>query len=501
MKQPRAAAASLRARVNVGRSLVFHSRTAEAVPVLENVLAAAERSNDRVAAAEALDWLFWLALVELDGSRSRAYAERMLAMTVPPTSTQAFRLYVRHAIATLQLGDASQALAIIEKAEQASRDADIDSFTMYLSCKADVLAALGHDEPALEYARLAADICAKRSDPYAHWQRTFYLGYMFQAGGKLGSALETYLVAARVGHAAKLVWEPAFATARAAWVAFLMGNVPRAQALLDEARFSPGSQPQMRVACGWIALRMGLALGNDELTQSGADERQLNAALGSADAYSIGPIVAAFHDYHRARGAGDEADRLLRIGVDRLTSPDTGWALFAPTARYGDPAMVAKAERLLDRFPPEHRVSKAYRRLFAAILALRSGAVATGERLAGEAQLLFEDIECAYEAAHCLELSGRLTEAQHRYAVMRMGGELARLQSARARRGRPRRGYQASQQCREIKQMLAQGMTIKLIADRLGVSDRTVKARVADIYDAEGVTTRAALLAHIRASP
>jgi DNA-binding NarL/FixJ family response regulator len=83
---------------------------------------------------------------------------------------------------------------------------------------------------------------------------------------------------------------------------------------------------------------------------------------------------------------------------------------------------------------------------------------------------------------------------------MGLHGEVARLKRMHARRGRPRRGYHASVERREIKVLLAEGETIATIAGRLGISQRTVKARVADIYDSEGVTTRAAFLERVRAA-
>ncbi|HTJ25433.1 MAG TPA: hypothetical protein VMA36_04625 [Candidatus Limnocylindria bacterium] len=489
---------SLKRQLHHGCALARTSRTEEALVVLEDVFAVAERSNERVLAAEALDWLFWCAQAELDGRGVQRCAERMLALPISATSPQAFRLYVRHAVAALQLGDAAGALNIIERAERVSREADIEAFTCYLSAKADTLAALGRDVPALEYARLSADICSKRSDPFAHWQRTLYLGYTLQAGGQLGAALDAYLAAATIASDASLVWEQALVTALAAWIAFLVGDVVQALALLAAARASSARQPCLRVACAWISLRIGISVGDDQLIASGADAHLLDVVLSSADTYAVGLAVTTFHDYHRSRGNDAEADRLLRIGADRLASLASGWALLAPIARYGDDAMVAKAEALLESFPRDHRVARAYRRLFAALRAKRDGSTALGERLAGEAQLLFEDFSNAFEAAQCLELSGRVAEAHQRFSALKMHGEIARLRSLRARRGRPRNGYDAIQQCREIKGMLAQGATIKVIAERLGVSDRTVKARVADIYVDEGVTTRAALLERIR---
>ena len=493
-----AAAPSLRELLARAERLALAGEDAEATALFDDIVERAAREKAIKAAADALDWLSWLALVELDGDRARAVAERIRRLALPATSREAFRLHVSRATQTLQLGDAATAAAILEDAEHHSRDADIESFTSYLALKADVFCSLGQPEEALGYARLAADIMAKRADPQLRWRRQLYLAHCLHAASRLGESYKAYVVAEELARAAELTWEVPFTQARAAWIALLLGRVSQAREMSAACFESRCSQRWMTVTRSWVGIFVGLACSDDELVAKAADFESLQVALRCADYYSIGPAVAAFHAYLQHAGREAEGQTLLETGIARLPSPDCGWALFAAVAGHGPPLAVERAEMLLAKFPREHRFAEAHRRLFAAIIAARRGAQAESERCAGEAQLLFEDIECRFYAARCLEVAGRLSEAHRCYVAMGATGDARRVAHARGRRGRPSRAYEASRERREILRLLLDGQTSVAIAQRLGVSARTIKKRIADIYDAEGVTTRAELRARKR---
>ncbi len=139
-----------------------------------------------------------------------------------------------------------------------------------------------------------------------------------------------------------------------------------------------------------------------------------------------------------------------------------------------------------------------YRALFDARIALRRGDRADCERRAGEAQAFFEHNEWLFMAARAAELGGRLGDAKSRYSAMGASAEARRLTGLRARPGRPRGGYESSQQRRRIVELIATGATNRTIAEHLGVSSRTVKYRISELYAAEGVGSRDELLAVIR---
>jgi len=121
-------------------------------------------------------------------------------------------------------------------------------------------------------------------------------------------------------------------------------------------------------------------------------------------------------------------------------------------------------------------MARAHRLLFAAVTARRDGDVGAAERLAGQAQFAFEENEHYYHAARCIELAGRrAAEAHQRYIQLGAVRDARRTALAHARRGRPRASYELGRQRREVLDLLLAGETTKMIAERLGVSIRTIK--------------------------
>lgn len=481
-----------------GKSLARAGRIAGAVDDFEAALASANPKRDARLCADALDWLAWLAWIDLDGERTSAYARRMLTLELPTTSLAAFRRCIRQATQTLQLGDALGALALLEEAEQAGRDADLDAFTAYLCVKADVYAALGETDTALGHAQLAVDLAEKRSDRYQRWRRLEYFGYIKYKNGALQDALSTYLRAEQVARGAGLTWEVPFTRVRAAWIAMLLGRLPQAHLLIASCFEFDETVRWMVVTRAWVGLTIGLAVGDDRLVERCSDASYLATALASGDSYTLGRTAAAFHEYYIDRGDGEAATRLLALAVDKLRSPDCAWPLFEAIATYGDAKLCERATTLLAAFPDGYRMARGHRLLFAAVTAAREGDNDAAERLASQAQLAFEESEHHYHAARCIELAGRRSEAHQRYTQLGAVRDAHRTAVTRSRRGRPRGSYEVGRQRREILALVLAGATTKTIAERLGISIRTVKSRVAEIFELQDVSNRAELRALTR---
>jgi len=495
-RAPQAILSEAESSISRGKALAIAGRIDEAVLTLESALVLARGRRDSFLEADALDFLSWLSWIELDGERTRSYAQRMLTLEVPATSPAAFRIFVRQATQSLQLGRPQAALSILEEAEHVSRDADIDSFIGYLSVRADVYAALGQPGIALTHAKLALDIAEKRSDPYQRWRRLEYYGYILYTNGRMHDSLATYRYAEEVARDASLTWEVPFSRIRAAWIAFLLGQMSEAHALIVSCFECRQPVRWMVVTRAWVGLLIGLAVNDDDLTRRCSDPAHVVTALDSGDSYSLGRTVAAFHEYYLHVGNEAEAQRLLELAVPQLTSPDCAWPLFAAIAAHGNASLVEYGQRLIATFPKEHALAQAFRFWVSAIAAKRAGDARPSERYAGEAQMLFEENEHFYYAARCLEHSGRLREAYCTYRHLGAVRDAQRTHLGRPRRGRPGRSYELGRQRREVRDLLFAGETANKIAARLGVSLRTVKNRVAEIYDFEGVANRAELLQH-----
>lgn len=476
-----------------GKALTIAGRVGEAFEALERVSREAA-SDDPERAADALDWLSWLAWIELDGERARTYDDRLETLAVPNSSAEAFRSFLRRATSTLQFGDARAALALLLRAENVSELADIGSFVSYLAIKGDVHGALGDAALHVHHAKLAFDICRSRADRYVLLRATIYYGYALQSSGHVSQSRAIYEEGLALAEALQLTWEGPFCASRAAWAAYLTGDLESATRLVARAFRSSATHRWMYATRSWVGLSIALATDDADLRGRAADDVVPALVLRSCDDYSVGPAIATYVDYYLRTGRSDDAGDLLAAGIRRLSSPDCAWMLLPLVATYGDPDDVAHATRLLERFPAEHPVAAAHRLLFASRLAARAGESAKAERLAGEAQYFFERIEWTYAAVRCIELSGRIGEARRRFETMGASYEARRLADLRARPGRPRRGYERSRQRTLILDLLAHGATNQIVADRLGVSRRTIKNRIRELYDAEGVANREELL-------
>jgi DNA-binding CsgD family transcriptional regulator len=278
-------------------------------------------------------------------------------------------------------------------------------------------------------------------------------------------------------------------------MALMLGRANVAHDLIISCFEAPYEQRWMAATRSLVGIWVGLSCGDEALLSRAADVSVLENALSSTDYYTIGPASAAFVSYYLHIDRSADALVLLERAISRLQSPDCAWALFPLVATHGSDAALRRAQALLGKYPREHRVAEAFRQFFAALLAARRGNRVECEQRAGEAQLLFDDFGCELYATRCLELAGRLAEAHRRYNLMGAAGEARRISHVRGQRGRPRRSFEASRERREILRLLLSGLTSSSIADRLGVSERTIKSRVSDIYDFEGVHNRAELLA------
>jgi DNA-binding CsgD family transcriptional regulator len=450
---------------------------------------------DSIAESEALDGLWWRAFSDLDGQTLQTIAQRMLELQLPPTSPEAFKIHVLRATQSIQLGRVGRATEILEAAEHNSRDGDIDTFARYLCVKADLLAALGRPKEALSYARLAVDISEKRDDLFLRWRARNYLSYALQSNGDLAEALESYRIAEEAALAAGLTWEVILTRARAAWNALLLGKVDLAHRLISSCFETEHEKPWMEAVRSYIGILVALRCGDDALLQQAADERVLQQVVEGGDHYTLGPVIAAFYCFFRHCGRNAEAEPLLDLAITRIKLPDCAWTLFPLIAAYGSDSALRQAQTLLAMYPADHRVARAFRMLFAAMLAARRGNSTESEQRSGEAQVLFDDYGCELYAVTCLEVAGRLAEAHRRYRLLGALGDAKRIGENRGRRGRPRRSYEASRERREILRLLLMGLTSSAIADRLGVSERTIKSRISEIYDFAGVSNRRELMA------
>lgn len=462
------------------------------VPALRILFQEARRVGDARTAAGCLERLSWLAWVLLDGDLADECAREAAALDVPERSPEAFRLAVRRAGDELQNGDAKRALARLDAAERAGERLDIDAFVGYLGVRADVLCALGDAEAAIECARLALSIAQKRPNASAAFLSALYVGYTYEASGQLDESLAAYDRAAQLAVESELGWESALAHARSAWVAVMRGDAQGARDRFVASLRTSERTPWLDVTRVYVGVHLGVFTGDRGLIDAFADDYWIGRVLASRDAYAIGRTLCAFYDLERYRGDLSRARELSAIALRRCNSAACVWPIVAPVAKYGDEEQLQRARALLDQFPDGHPVASAHRRLFDALLAERRGDASASAQRAGEAYLLFEPLGLKYYATLALALAGRFTEARARLRAYGFDGTERRVE-ARAARGRPRLSYEGAQQRREVFDLLLEGKSSREIANRLGLSERTIKTRISEIYTRTGTNKRAGL--------
>ncbi|HTU58514.1 MAG TPA: hypothetical protein VMF89_08770, partial [Polyangiales bacterium] len=248
-----------------GKALTIAGRSSEAVSELERAASRATAEGDLEAAADALDCLCWIAWLELDGKSMRRYAKSLLETGLPQSSREAFRIYIRRATRTLQLGDARSAQQLLDEAENVSRIADIDAFSVYLTVKGDVMAALGETDVAVHHVELGVEIARKRPDRYSLWLQLIYLGWALYASGQPQGALDALFEALKVARDLNLGWEVPLTLSRAACMALLLGRLEQACGLIGEAFSFDGEQRWMYALRSAVGLMIGLATGDKAL--------------------------------------------------------------------------------------------------------------------------------------------------------------------------------------------------------------------------------------------
>jgi DNA-binding CsgD family transcriptional regulator len=219
---------------------------------------------------------------------------------------------------------------------------------------------------------------------------------------------------------------------------------------------------------------------------------ELEAAFDTKNNELIFDAAAALAEWYATndectKGRELIARALAVIGDHVALSPDSAVAF----ALYGDTAAASWAHNLLAQWaaPPSNQVGRAYLALVDAIaLGARAPRAARLGRAAAES---FREAGLPYYEALALERCGNEKQALEIYR--RIGAErdsrrLAAEIDPMNRRGR--RAAELTAREHEIADLIAEGKSNRVIAERLALSQRTVDAHVASIFSKLEVSTR-----------
>jgi DNA-binding CsgD family transcriptional regulator len=295
--------------------------------------------------------------------------------------------------------------------------------------------------------------------------------------------------------------------ATSAYAKLLEGDLVTAKALVTDGLAADIETPAFRLLLARAGLPTGLALEDEVLVKRCARKDLADFAVRSSVVWMIG-VLAAFADERAASGKPEDAVALLTSAIDSLDRmealPAYGDAdeLFVAVASFGAAADIPRARAYLERTATTSRVrsTPAHLALFDAYVAARSGDAPRAATKAQEAVAAFRDIGRPHFEAQALELEGKeeaALEIYRRIGDVRDARRLDAKLNPVNRRGRSKGELTARES--EICEQLIKGKSNKAIAEELVLSDRTVESHVSSILTKMNVTSRAELIAKLKA--
>jgi DNA-binding CsgD family transcriptional regulator len=240
------------------------------------------------------------------------------------------------------------------------------------------------------------------------------------------------------------------------------------------------SVPNMEMLLAEVGIPLSLHM-NDETTLSKCVRPSaIEFAFQSGEPGQIGPVAAAFAQWHVVSGRPREARNLLRRALKALdrVEVDKTWNCSIAVARFGFFSDIPKARRIIETRValPCADVAHAFLQLFDAFAAQRHG--------------------------RCAEIQQHATEAAQRFETLGWHGyaDLARtlLPTASAaqteveNKGKPFGDMLSTLSVREhqVAELVLRGYTNRAIADALSIKERTVEAHMTSILSHLGIRSR-----------
>ena len=277
------------------------------------------------------------------------------------------------------------------------------------------------------------------------------------------------------------------------------GDLAGARDVLRDELDERSAATAVKVWTQALRIRLRTLLGDD----GGAAEpfaATMDAALQLGEPQVVALASGAIVKDRLAAGDTQSARETIGRALFAVSEFDyTHWLLDA-VAQAGDELAITYARGLLDDAQRrDNPLANACRSLFDARLALR-GAAADGHDLALRAHEQFIALGLPIDAAEALEAAGDRESALALYRRTGASVAIRRLERGSGRR-RPAAAGAASltRREREIAVLLARGYSSRVVAEELGIGQRTVETHVAAIYEKLGIKSRAELALRISA--
>lgn len=442
LQNPEQAAKSVEILLQRARQLFLEARTEDALPVLRQAIHIATAAAD-------------LPLYKLAGGRMSSYL--------------------------VGLGRYDEAKYYIDAIAVDETD-DVATRATYYTQRATLASAFGNAVEAFDYFEQA--VCLAKAD-----QDVFHLVRIWNAYGvwalRLGnielakSCHERSLFAARQYNVTVAIPEVSLD-----YVSMLTcsGRYALAREYLLEA-LSCRVQSQLADVCiAGFGIPLALHMKDGELLSRSALPSAVNSAFRSGMPDMIGPVAAAFAQWHASRGRRQKAKQLLARALSVLKRTEQPWDLPIAVARFGATENIPQARMLVAQLAslPNSRVAQACLQLFDAFVAQRNASQSEMHERASQAAKSFESLGW-YGFS---DLARTLCPVPIKDTMLAAG------------RNEPLPDMLPGLTPREnqVADLVLKGLTNREIAERLAISKHTVDSHVASIIGRLGIRSRYQLM-------
>ncbi len=313
--------------------------------------------------------------------------------------------------------------------------------------------------------------------------------------GRIGTAIDAYREAVELAERCGFGKIISMAAQGLALALIFTGELEAAEtAHACGLEFGPGSV-LTQVTAAAVGVRLAHLRADDERGQRYASDEIIELAFASGETQNIVLLAGALIEFFDANGRRREAAALRARAMARVKNSDLSFWLLDRCALSDDAEEVRCARGLLENAARDgdNTAGAAHLLLFEARVLRRASKRRAAAALATEAARLFESIGWPWERGQALEIARRPAEALELYGRLGYLRDAERLARERRRlRHRPHAQHLTPRES-EVAHLAVDGLTNRLIAERLGIGERTVETHIAALFDRFDLTSRSEL--------
>jgi DNA-binding CsgD family transcriptional regulator len=271
----------------------------------------------------------------------------------------------------------------------------------------------------------------------------------------------------------------------------LQGRFEEARDAIAEAGLGKRLGGYFEALLSGFGVFIGMRLGDASLIAPYFNNMHLHRAIRAGQAEATGVLLWGYAEFMQSQGMHEElAAALRRCTENELIDPYFSIQLHC--ARFGSDDDVRTARKQLDVEVSRESnvVARACSKLFDAFAAARQNRGRAAASAARAAAAAFRELEWPWLEALALETAGDRAEAMSLYTACGAVRDAGRAAGLSRKERRAAFGASLTPRELEIRTLVPLGLTNREIANRLGVTERTVGHHLESIYSKCGVRAR-----------